>query len=858
MVDNLSMCFRDYSSSSTSAGKNSNQNLAENKTHVEDNTSNTKKIEDIKVKKDNSVKNNFDEDDIDQNLRRVTRGLTKINKSVNENFLGRLVWGCCSGWWPALIIDAEHVGMISEPGKLWVYWIGDSLISLLNERTQIKPFTDNLELRLKQKSESADSMQSIDLTIQMIREKCGCLLTKPYHIWVQKNFIDKTKKEIKFYPYPAKIQERLDFLKEKNSRINERYMLNQKQQSSEKTKRQVEKCTDTSFNEKNTELLPLMEQRPGVIAWAKIAGYNWWPAMIIDYRDCCLREPSFGCQWIMWYGDYTFSQIHHRAFMKFIEGMEKMQEYIQRTKKHFYLLGVLDASKDYYLRLGYDTENWTIADAITHSSQRNVCSQVRKRSLTVQKCSEESKKYSALILSKLNQLKINVTVDDQRKNDIINSNILHLIKIGKAAIEDICLRCLKISQEEMEQHPFFKGSLCKDCSEIFKPSIFVIGTDSKCYFCTVCAGSGTVVMCDNENCPRVYCTACLKHLIYPNEYHDILLEDPWKCLLCKMDNVSTPNRVILPRPEWKEKFTHMFRTNPNSKMKFAIDNNWVKRKMRVLSLFDGLATGLVVLLKLGITIEVYYASEIDKDALTVSSSHFGDRIIYLGDVRDITVQKIKEIAPIDLVMGGSPCNDLSLVNPARLGLHDPNGTGVLFFEYKRIKELVKKANNGRHLFWLYENVANMETKYRLEINRCLGQEPDVIDSADFSPQHRLRLYWHNLPINAYTLPSENQHDLQDVLTPHCNRYALVKKIRTVTTNVHSLKQGKLALKPILMKDESDLLWITELEEIFGFPRHYTDVKNLSADKRQKLIGKSWSVQTLSAIFLPLRSLYEHD
>lgn len=58
-----------------------------------------------------------------------------------------------------------------------------------------------------------------------------------------------------------------------------------------------------------------------------------------------------------------------------------------------------------------------------------------------------------------------------------------------------------------------------------------------------------------------------------------------------MDNVSTPNRVIIPRPEWKEKFTHMFRTNPNSKMKFAVDNNWVKRKMRVLSLFDGLATG---------------------------------------------------------------------------------------------------------------------------------------------------------------------------------------------------------------------------------------------------------------------------
>ncbi|KAL2724380.1 DNA (cytosine-5)-methyltransferase 3B-like isoform X4 [Vespula squamosa] len=277
MVDNLSMCFRDYSSSSNLPGKNSNLSSAENKTIVDNNTSNTKKIEDIKVKKDNSFKNDFDEDDSDQNLRRVTRGLTKINKSVNENFLGRLVWGCCSGWWPALIIDAEHVGMVSEPGKLWVFWIGDSLISLLNEKTQIKPFTDNLELRLKQRSESTESMHCINLTIQMIREKCSSLLTKPYHIWIQKNFIDKTRKEIKFYPYPTKIQERLDFLKEKNSRINEKYMLDQKQQSSEKTKRQVEKCTDTSFNEKNTELLPLMEQRPGVIAWAKIAGYNWWP-----------------------------------------------------------------------------------------------------------------------------------------------------------------------------------------------------------------------------------------------------------------------------------------------------------------------------------------------------------------------------------------------------------------------------------------------------------------------------------------------------------------------------------------------------------------------------------------------------
>lgn len=76
-----------------------------------------------------------------------------------------------------------------------------------------------------------------------------------------------------------------------------------------------------------------------------------------------------------------------------------------------------------------------------------------------------------------------------------------------------------------------------------------------------------------------------------------------------------------------------------------------------------------MLQKLGLVVEVYYASEIDVNALTISSSHFGDRITYLGDVRGITKEKIQEIAPIDLLIGGSPCNDLSLVNPARLGLH---------------------------------------------------------------------------------------------------------------------------------------------------------------------------------------------
>lgn len=73
--------------------------------------------------------------------------------------------------------------------------------------------------------------------------------------------------------------------------------------------------------------------------------------------------------------------------------------------------------------------------------------------------------------------------------------------------------------------------------------------------------------------------------------------------------------------------------------------------------------------------------------------------------------------------------------------------------------------------------------------RHLGQEPDVIDAADFSPQHRLRLYWHNFPFNPYMPLFENREDVQDKLTPNLNRKALCKKLRTVTSRSGSLLQG---------------------------------------------------------------------
>uniref|UniRef100_A0ABD2VZ86 DNA (cytosine-5-)-methyltransferase n=1 Tax=Trichogramma kaykai TaxID=54128 RepID=A0ABD2VZ86_9HYME len=96
----------------------------------------------------------------------------------------------------------------------------------------------------------------------------------------------------------------------------------------------------------------------------------------------------------------------------------------------------------------------------------------------------------------------------------------------------------------------------------------------------------------------------------------------------------------------------------------------------------------------------------------------------------------------------------------------------------------------------------------------------------------------------------NDVKLQDCLRKECNRQALVKKIATVTTRSNSLNQTKENIKPVLMDGKKDSLWVTELEEIFGFPIHYTDA-NLQKTRRLQLLGKAWSVQTLFAILQPV-------
>ena len=65
-------------------------------------------------------------------------------------------------------------------------------------------------------------------------------------------------------------------------------------------------------------------------------------------------------------------------------------------------------------------------------------------------------------------------------------------------------------------------------------------------------------------------------------------------------------------------------------------------KMRVLSLFDGISCGRVALEKAGIKVEKYYASEIDKYAISITQKNYPDTI-QLGDITQITEKMLDEL-----------------------------------------------------------------------------------------------------------------------------------------------------------------------------------------------------------------------
>jgi len=277
--------------------------------------------------------------------------------------------------------------------------------------------------------------------------------------------------------------------------------------------------------------------------------------------------------------------------------------------------------------------------------------------------------------------------------------------------------------------------------------------------------------------------------------------------------------------------------------------------MNVLSLFDGMSCGRVALERCGFKINKYYAAEIDKYAITVAASNYLDTI-HVGDVTKVFA---KDLEPIDLLIGGSPCQGFSFAGK-QLNFEDPRSK--LFFEFVR---LVKEC---KPKYFFLENVA-MKKEFQDVISSYLGVQPIMLNSSLVSAQSRKRLYWTNIP--GYTPPEDKGLVLHDVLDYSvtdfykypveiidlnvaecarlgCNGHDILKRVYnpkfkgpTLTTCGGGNTQAK-----VLIDGRARKLTPLEYERAQTLPDNYT--LGVSNSQRYKMLGNGWTVDAVCEFF----------
>ena len=180
--------------------------------------------------------------------------------------------------------------------------------------------------------------------------------------------------------------------------------------------------------------------------------------------------------------------------------------------------------------------------------------------------------------------------------------------------------------------------------------------------------------------------------------------------------------------------------------------------MKVLSLFDGMSCCRLALEKLDVSVEKYYASEIDKYAIEVTQANFPDT----EQLGDVTAWETWELdwASIDLVTGGFPCQAWSLAGKQ---LGDKDKRGKLF--WTMLEVMAKVMAHNPKAFYLMENV-KMKKEFESYITHHTEQAlPNVykylINSALVSAQSRQRYYWTNIP--GVEQPADRGIVLRDIL-----------------------------------------------------------------------------------------------
>jgi len=279
--------------------------------------------------------------------------------------------------------------------------------------------------------------------------------------------------------------------------------------------------------------------------------------------------------------------------------------------------------------------------------------------------------------------------------------------------------------------------------------------------------------------------------------------------------------------------------------------------MNVVSLFNGMNTGRQALENIGIKVNKYYSSEIKPYAIQLTQHHFPDTI----QVGDVTKWKEWNIdwKSIDLILSGSPCQDLSAAGK-RAGINGSKSS--LFFVFVEILEHIKSLNPK--VLFLQENVGSASKLDVGIMSRLLGLYPVRINSSLVTAQLRDRYYWSNIKtkhslfdiITDIPEPKDKGILLKDIITS--GNVDRIKSVCLIERYIGAIPKSDAAIQRYLKNRvdfgsytivlENNLLRAfnkIEMCRLQGFKDNYCDI--LSEVEAGSLLGDGWTLPIIEHI-----------
>ncbi len=153
--------------------------------------------------------------------------------------------------------------------------------------------------------------------------------------------------------------------------------------------------------------------------------------------------------------------------------------------------------------------------------------------------------------------------------------------------------------------------------------------------------------------------------------------------------------------------------------------------IKILSLYDGMACGMIAMQLARVKVDSYDAYEIDKYAIKTAQHNF-PMIKEHGDVFNADFTQYEEV---NSLVGGSPCTYWSIAQTKNRETVASGMGWELFSQY------VRALHEAKPKYFIYENNKSMSKQIRASIDKAFGFEAVLINSALVSAQNRQRLYW---------------------------------------------------------------------------------------------------------------------